>query len=452
MLIRKTLSTIILISIFGYFISTITLNNYASLNYIESFNKLHENLKENYVLNKHKNINYYKLYQEYIKEFKNIHNEIEYYQVLENYLNEYYDAHIGIKSLVNNFKLEEAKEKFYNRYYGFNLNFLDNKTYIATNVSQESKAYKEGIREGNSIIKWNGNDINDEIKNLKYLNVSIPNISNKNVLNYYLPIYLSATGNEENEITFLNEEGKEQIINIKSIDNGHKYLKENIKIFTKSNDEKNFTYKLINDTAYLKITNEKDNIKYVKKTMNKIVDNINKDNAKNLIIDLRNNEGGSDNVGSLITSYFTDKKSLYIKESILKNNNYKNINEITLNGNNKINLPTIVLVNGNTISAGEIIAYKLQSEKNIKIAGLTSTNGSISTVKKKIIMPKNILISIPSIACKDENNQVIIDSDSKKDGGVKLDIKIPINKETIKYIYNKDIDYELEYILNYLNS
>lgn len=451
-LIKKTLLTIILIFLVSFSITTCKLNNYASLSYLESFNKLHESIKENYVLNKHKKINYDNLYQKYIKEFKNINNEIKYYQLLENYLNEFYDAHIGIKSLVNNSSLEEAKEKFYNRYYGFNLFFLDNKTYIATNVSPESKAYKEGLKEGNSIIKWNGNDINDEIKRLKYLNVSIPNISNKNVFNYYLPFYLSVTGDEENEITFINEEGKTQVINIKSIDNGYKYLKENIKTFTKNNDEKNFTYKLINNTAYLKITNEKDKVKDVKKTMNKIVDNINKDNAKNLIIDLRNNEGGSDKIGSLITSYFTNKKTLYLKESILKNNNYKNINEIIVNGNNKINLPAIILVNGNTISAGEIIAYNLRKFKNIKVAGLTSTNGSIATVKKRIIMPENILVSIPSIACKDENNRVIIDSDSNKDGGVKLDIKIPINKETITKIFNKKIDYELEYMLNYLNK
>ena len=202
----------------------------------------------------------------------------------------------------------------------------------------------------------------------------------------------------------------------------------------------------------MKITNEKDDIKYVKQTMDKIVDNINKDKSKNLILDLRNNEGGSDLVGSVIESYFSANDYLYIKESILKNNKYKKINEIHVNGYKKINIPTIILVNGNTISAGEIIAYNLQKKENIKVSGLTSTNGSISTVKKKIIMPENILISIPSISCGDEKNSVIIDSDNKKDGGIKLDIKIPINEDATIKIFNEKIDYELEYILNYLNK
>ena len=237
-----SLSTIIIIIFVSYPITTLKINNYVSLNYDETFNRLHEILKENYVLNEYKEINYDNLYQKYINNFKNINNEIKYYQVLENYLNEFYDAHIGIKSLTNNSNLEEAKEKFYNRYYGFSLSLLDNMTYVATNVSPESTAYKAGIRNGFIITKWNGNNISNEIKNLKYLSVSIPNISNKNVLNYYIPIYLSATGNEENEITFINDEGKEQVINLKSIGNGYKHIKENIKKFTKSNDEENFTY------------------------------------------------------------------------------------------------------------------------------------------------------------------------------------------------------------------
>ncbi len=448
MLIKKTLSTIIIIILVSYPITTLKINNYASLNYIVAFNKLHETLKENYVLNEHKEINYDNLYQKYKKEFKNINNEIKYYQVLENYLNEFYDAHIGIKSLTNNSNLEEAKEKFYNRYYGFSLSLLDNMTYVATSVSPESTAYKAGIRDGFIITKWNGNNISDEIKNLKYLSVSLPNISNKNVLNYYIPIYLSGRGNEENEITFINNEGKEQVIKLKSIGNGYKYIKENVKKFTKSNDEENFTYKLLGVTSYLKITNEKDSIKYVKNKMNNIVDNINKDNAKNLILDLRNNEGGSDIVGSVIASFFSTQDYLYIKESILKDNKLKKINEIYANGYKKINIPTIILVNGNTKSAGEILAYNLQNEENILVAGLTSTNGSISTVKKKIIMPHNLIISIPTIAI-GKKDDIIIDSNNERNGGLKLNIKIPINSKTINDIFNENYDYEVEYLLNY---
>ena len=182
--------------------------------------------------------------------------------------------------------------------------------------------------------------------------------------------------------------------------------------------------------------------------MNNIVDNINKDNAKNLILDLRNNEGGSDIVGSVIASFFSTQDYLYMKESILKDNKLKKINEIYANGYKKINIPTIILVNGNTKSAGEILAYNLQNEENILVAGLTSTNGSISTVKKKIIMPHNLIISIPTIAI-GKKDDIIIDSNNERNGGLKLNIKIPINSKTINDIFNENYEYEVEYLLNY---
>ena len=50
-LIKQTLLTIILIILVSYSITTFKIQNFASLNYIESFNKLHESLKKNYVLN-----------------------------------------------------------------------------------------------------------------------------------------------------------------------------------------------------------------------------------------------------------------------------------------------------------------------------------------------------------------------------------------------------------------
>lgn len=48
--------------------------------------------------------------------------------------------------------------------------------------------------------------------------------------------------------------------------------------------------------------------------MNNIVDNINKDNAKNLILDLRNNEGGSDIVGSVIASFLVHKITFILRK------------------------------------------------------------------------------------------------------------------------------------------
>lgn len=185
--------------------------------------------------------------------------------------------------------------------------------------------------------------------------------------------------------------------------------------------------------------------------MNRIVENINRDKIEQIILDLRNNHGGSDEIGSLITSYFINTNELYLNESILKNNEFIIKNKINLPGKGKINKKIMVLINGVTMSAGEGITYHLKNN-GIKVAGLTGTNGSMATVKRKVIMPDNLVISYPSIACLDKNKNILIDSDNTRNGGISPDIKIPIIKENVKQIFNDDKDYEIEFLIDYLKN
>lgn len=451
---KYCLLTIILLLYMSYPISTIKYNNYSSLSYLEAFQKLHKDLKENYVLNDYKKIDYDKLYNNYYKLFKDVNNnEKEYYLMLEKYLNEFYDAHINIKSITNNENLNIVRKEYYNNYYGFSIMKLDEDIYVATNVNPSTLAHKNGIRNGTIITKWNKINIKDAIKNKQYLYLNSKNLSDNEVKNYYLGFYLSDLGEDKIYVTYLDENKKEIEIQLNSIEKGDDYVSLVIDKFTKNNqNEENFLYKKIKSTGYLKITHEKDSKRYVKKKLNTIINKIQEDNVKNLIIDLRNNDGGSDLIGSTIMSFFTDEKFLYLKECIKTNNKYKIKDNIYVNGNNKIDIPIIVLINGQTISAGEALTYNLKKLENVKVAGLTGSNGSASTIGKRIIMPHNILISIPTILLLNEKDEVIIDSNEYGYGGIKPDIKIPIDNTTINNIFDDSIDYELEYVLNYFKK
>lgn len=63
-------------------------------------------------------------------------------------------------------------------------------------------------------------------------------------------------------------------------------------------------------------------------------------------------------------------------------------------------------------------------------------------------MPHNLIISIPTIAI-GKKDDIIIDSNNERNGGLKLNIKIPINSKTINDIFNENYEYEVEYLLNY---
>ena len=95
-----------------------------------------------------------------------------------------------------------------------------------------------------------------------------------------------------------------------------------------------------------------------------------KQNAKSLIIDLRNNGGGIVDEALEIADFMTEKDSVLLYE-IDKNNNEK----VRKSKNDPIiNVPIIILTNENTASSSEILAGALKDLGKAKIVG-TKTDG-----------------------------------------------------------------------------
>lgn len=93
-----------------------------------------------------------------------------------------------------------------------------------------------------------------------------------------------------------------------------------------------------------------------------------KQNIKSLIIDLRNNGGGLVQEATSIIDLIADKGSTELITVDKKNNE-----DITKSKNNPIiNMPIVVLVNENTASASEIVAGALKDLGKAKIVGTTT--------------------------------------------------------------------------------
>ena len=57
---------------------------------------------------------------------------------------------------------------------------------------------------------------------------------------------------------------------------------------------------------------------------------------------------------------------------------------------------------------------------------------------------------IIQVACLDEDGTVMIDSRYNGTGGIKPEIVIPVDQKAVGEIFEKDYDYELEYLLTFL--
>lgn len=123
-------------------------------------------------------------------------------------------------------------------------------------------------------------------------------------------------------------------------------------------------YELLdNNIAHLKIYSFTDSLSA---TYSQIAQQILKDGAKGIIIDLRNNPGGLLDTAVEITSYHLEKDELILVEK------FSNGSEQTYRskGYNTLgNIPTVVLINQGSASASEIMAGSLRDDRNIKLVG-----------------------------------------------------------------------------------
>ncbi len=153
-----------------------------------------------------------------------------------------------------------------------------------------------------------------------------------------------------------------------------------------------------------------------------------KQNIKSLIIDLRNNGGGIVDEALEIADYIVEKDKVLLYE-VDKNNNQE---EKKSENDPIINMPIIVLTNENTASSSEILAGALKDLGKAKIVG-TKTYGK-GVIQQVLTLPDGSGLKITSekylTPSKTEINKVGIEPDEK--------VEIPKTVENVLDIDEKD--------------
>lgn len=441
--------------------------NYASISYAEAFEKLNENLKENYPFTEWKKVDFNKKYDEYIERFRSADknkDKEEYYIALKDYLISFNDGHISaINSLqlfgVNDNYVSNLSKKYTGFGYGFSLIKLDDGNVVVCIIDENSDAYKAGIRVGTIITKWNDKPIKDAVNEGSKL-WSLARSADKSNTEQNNYMMLSRTGEgESTNITFINKSRIEEALYLKAEKNNYNIgTKDRDLFYHKENSSKDIKYKLLNKGhGYIKLStmkpkNQDEVLDQFKNALNEFKEN----NAKDLIIDVRNNGGGYDEFGAEIMGLLSKEENFYLQENIYdsKSKSFVKQKDILCKPNYVgFDKPVVVLMNSDSISATEGFVYNIKKLNNTICAGITGTNGSFGSIDDcEILMPENYVVLYPKIACLDENRNIMIDSDYTGIGGVKPDLKIPLNMDAIQELYVKGNDYEVDYVVNYLDK
>jgi len=181
-----------------------------------------------------------------------------------------------------------------------------------------------------------------------------------------------------------------------------------------------------------------------------------------VILDLRGNYGGSDELAADLCGFFYAEPSFYEYQEYYDKRNGQFL-RITIDDrpaiveNISINPqtpyfdgPVVVLVNPGTISSGEGPAMCISRLPNGSVIGFHGTNGSFGMVGGDIKMPGEYTIGYPYGRSVDENGVIQLDS-TNGIGGVAPNPRVPKTLENV-LAFAAGTDVELQYAIEYLRG
>lgn len=429
--------------------------NFTRQTMSEAYVSLCDYLEENYVLSEWKKVDYEKLKSdglELIKEAEKTGDKDKYYSALFNLVNSFHDGHAGISfyNTEDDYMLEKIKS-FNN--YGISLMLLDDGSVIAVNVAENLR-----IKNGDSIIKWDGIPVSEAIENVD-LPIIEGTIENEKIQKTF---YLAGVGAETVKVTYINSKGEEKSEILKKLDSEYPTALKAFGTFTHSRYDEYMCKMLENNIGYLRVTKEEidafsDTFSYL--TGNHIVarEKFREDLRKlknqgmtKLIIDIRNNAGGFDEVSTALTSLFTDEEIYAFSLGVKDGKTLKSVDDryVIPDGEFK-DLEILVLTSMRCGSAGDGLVLYLSRLENVTVAGITNPLGINQETGGNVYMPENVIISFPVGLILDENGNPNIDLDETRQSRTPVDVKIPLDRESALKIFNGE-DYELEWAVEYL--
>lgn len=444
-------------------------HNYTRMSYTESFKNMLDTLEKEYCLSSWKKIDYDALYKEYlpqVEEAERNNNEIEYAAIITEVTHKFYDSHT-YSYLSQNIDLTTCEYMAGNDY-GLSMIRVDDGSVIAVSVEPNCVANKEGIHNGTTIVAWNGKDIEEAAAETEccFPGISFPVKENEDV---FRPMFLAGKGEECVDITFIDDEGAEQTISVKSIDTYYDRLMSTYaKLSHLNTEERNFYSCMLDDKCgYIQIISESynplwDNVACVRngyypkltEYYADMIKNLENQGMEYLIVDIRNNGGGYDCVAGALASLFTEEKKHMVSFGYEDANGY-HISEnqyIYPDGRYK-DLPVAVLVNSQCMSAGDGMAKFLGDCDNVTLMGITSSSGVNQNNGGYIYLTESIVVCYPVFLSLSENGTPLIDTDDTRENNIPLDVKIPITRENAEELFGEDNkDFELEYAIEYLQK
>ncbi len=441
--------------------------NYTRMDWAESLDNAITTLDKQYVLRDHKQLDFEAIRSELVPRAEKAqagNDKAEYLNILYDLCYELHDGHVRV-ACSDMDAYSEAISRRAGNDYGLSMVRLENGEFIAVCVDERSEAFKSGIENGTVITEWDGVPVEEAAETVKcYMpRMAFSSIENERFMQ---PIFLAGRGGESVEATFIDKQGSEKTVRLEKRGSYSGRLTAAASPFMRKGTHDNFHAEMLNDNCgYLSIIVErnddiKDFIAFAKGEYPEIRDKVRKQlkdleaqGMDRMIVDIRGNDGGMEDIANAVVSLFTDEE-FYVNAGRLADKKVRSTHKVKVGCSGEFKeLPVVVLVNLDCASSGDVLAYRFAKCPNVQMMGMTSTWNCAQAVAGNIkLTDSEFDISFASILTLGDNDEIIIDAGPDRHSSIALDVKIPLEKDYVLSLYNSEEDVELQYALDYIEN
>lgn len=458
----------------GFYFCALSPNchNFSRMSYTESFHALAQQMDEEYVLKEWKEVDFTALEEKYmplVEEAEQEQNPSKFYEAVRMFCGELHDGHVYVAS---NFDMEQYPLQNEVHDYGLSMVQLDNGDVIAVCTSEE--AQKLGISDGTIITHWNGKSIRQAILE----DTGDQGFPVKSNADRIAPMELAVLGGDTVDVTFKHADGTEMTVTLSDLGGLETFQKASTafsrmpEIKTMEDQQafldSNFSTKMLDDKCgYLVLNAEitdsdfQDIVAYLmgehtwaREMFREKLRDLKAQGMEYLVIDLRNNMGGMDEIACALVSLLTEEDWYGQGLGIRRNGEYITVSDHPIRGDGEFaDLQAVALTNYNCASAGDGASLYLSKLPNVTLAGITDPNGCNQETGGECFLSGGVVtVGYPVGLILNEDGEPNIDTAPDRISRNPVEVRIPLDDEAAKRIFVDGEDYELAWAMNYLEE
>ncbi len=450
--------------------------DFSSDGWAEAFSIAHDRFSREYAFTDWKNIDFDALYEEYyprIAQAEASHDTKSYYLAIREYLSNIHDGHISFPAIDETIMKEEVGCS-----YGLAIVELDDGRFIAAKLLPGGPAETAGILQGAEIVSWGGLQVETAAALVKPIWKSGPPATNDYAkiirLNYLTRapagskitlVYKNPGSMASSEATltaaddsYLSPDITQWFARRPTMEQAGRFLDY---------------YMLPQGYGYIALYIELD-MSDPYSLQNRVINKFRQaleyfisNNTRGIIVDIRSNFGGSDQMAADICGFF-NKRRLFYERTVQYDARLDSFVDVMTDPQTQMNFLgrtpayirpqepyyggyVVALVSPGNISSGEGVAMGIKNLAKGTVIGFNGTNGSFGIVGVHLTLPGPYTFRYAYGRSLDSKGVVQLDSNAEGIGGVLPDIRVPATYDNIIALAN-GTDVELNYAIEYINS